>query len=127
MPAERRRLSARDVASVRAALEAERAQARARLAALSADFEGLLEAGRSIVADDEHDPEGATLALERAQVTTLAEQARAQLAELERAEARLQDGSYGLCAGCGQEIPLERLAARPTASTCIECASRKAR
>ena len=39
----------------------------------------------------------------------------------ERALARLADGSYGICQVCGARISGERLAARPTARTCVGC------
>ena len=50
-------------------LEAERAQARSLLAALTGDYDAIVEASRGSNADDEHDPEGATIAYERAQVS----------------------------------------------------------
>lgn len=44
------------------------------------------------------------------------------LRQLERAEQRLAEGSYGLCEGCGRPIPAERLEARPFATVCVACA-----
>ncbi|MBB2893428.1 TraR/DksA family transcriptional regulator [Flexivirga oryzae] len=104
-------------------LEAERQQASQRLAALTDDFDNVVEASRDSNADDEHDPEGATIAFERAQVSALAQQAREHLAEIDAALERLADGSYGSCARCGQPIAAGRLQARPTARTCIACAA----
>ncbi|MDX6277728.1 MAG: DnaK suppressor protein, partial [Nocardioidaceae bacterium] len=75
-------------------------------------------------ADDEHDPEGSTIAFERAQVGALIEQGERHLAELEAAESRISDGTYGRCAICGKDIAEARLEARPTARTCIVCANR---
>lgn len=95
-----------------------------RLAALAGDYDGIVEAVRDSNADDEHDPEGATIAFERSQVGTLVEDARHQLAEVEAARARLADGTYGTCERCGGPIGEGRLEARPTARTCIACASR---
>jgi RNA polymerase-binding transcription factor DksA len=71
--------------------------------------------------DDEHDPEGATLAFERAQTAALLSQARAHLGDLEEAMERLRAGTFGRCERCGDEIVLERLMARPTAQRCVEC------
>ena len=34
---------------------------------------------------------------------------------------RIEDGSYGYCVNCQQEIPIERLRANPSAETCIKC------
>ena len=50
-------------------------------------------------------------------------QARDRLAEIDAALARLDEGSYGVCERCGQPIGVERLAARPAATTCVRCAS----
>lgn len=49
--------------------------------------------------------------------------ARAEVAALRAALARLEDGSYGTCAECGEPISAGRLAALPTARTCVDCAS----
>ena len=107
---------------LRALLDAERARTQERVAALTRDFERIAESVAIGSTDDEHDPEGATIAFERAQIQALRDQAHAHLAELDRAEERLRDGGYGICAGCGQAIPVERLQARPTASRCVACA-----
>ena len=94
-----------------------------RLAALTGDYAGIVEASKDSNADDEHDPEGATIAFERSQVGTLVEEARHRLAEVEAAKARLADGTYGTCERCGEPIGEGRLEARPTARTCIRCAA----
>lgn len=44
------------------------------------------------------------------------------LAEVERAEERLAEGTYGVCVSCGSPIPDERLEARPFATLCVRCA-----
>ena len=94
-----------------------------RLAALTGDYAGIVEASKDSNADDEHDPEGSTIAFERSQVGTLVEDARHQLAEVDAARARLADGTYGTCEQCGEPIGEGRLEARPTARTCIRCAA----
>ena len=108
-------------------LAAERQAAAARLSALERDFGAIVEAAGQANADDEHDPEGATIAFERQHVAALLDQARGQLARVDAAMARLAAGSYGRCERCGQLIAPERLAARPTAATCIGCASKPIR
>jgi len=108
---------------LRSVLNAEREQTLDRLAGLTGNFDGIVQAARDSNADDEHDPEGATIAFERSQVGALVEQARAHLAEIEEAVARLDEGTYGVCERCGGEIALGRLQARPVARTCIGCAS----
>ena len=103
-------------------LLAERARARERVAALKREFAGLAEAASAAGTDDEHDPEGATLAFERQHAAALLEAAREQVAAAQAALRRLDEGRYGVCERCGQPIGAERLAARPTASTCVQCA-----
>jgi RNA polymerase-binding transcription factor DksA len=108
--------------NARELLLAEQRRARQRVAALEAEFAGLAEAASSAGTDDEHDPEGATLAFERQHAAALLQAARDQLAAVGAALQRLADGRYGLCERCGQPIGTERLAARPAALTCIRCA-----
>lgn len=108
----------------RAALEREREAAVRRLADLRADIDGVVAAREGANVDDEHDPEGATIAFERSQVDALARQAREHLREIDAALARLDAGDYGTCERCGRPISAGRLEARPTARTCIDCAGR---
>src|SRR5207342_3908416 len=103
-------------------LLAERARARERVAALEREFAGLSEAASSAGTDDEHDPEGATLAFERQHAAALLEAAREQMAAVDAALRRLDEGRYGVCDRCGQPIGADRLAARPAATACIRCA-----
>src|SRR3954453_1426912 len=113
-----------DAFDPRRALEEVRRRALARLAGLSDDYAGIVEASRDSNADDEHDPEGSTIAFERSQVGSLVAQARAQLEEVDAALARLDAGTYGHCEVCGGAIAAGRLEARPTARRCIGCAGR---
>jgi len=107
----------------RARLEEERRLSARRLSALTADYDGVVSASRDTNADDEHDPEGATIAFERSQVGALVAQAREHLAEVEAALERVDAGSYGRCERCGGPITAGRLEARPSARHCIPCAS----
>jgi RNA polymerase-binding transcription factor DksA len=74
--------------------------------------------------DDEHDPEGATVAFERAQASELLGRAQAQLAEVDAALGRLRRGTYGVCERCGTKIPADRLEAQPATRCCVGCATR---
>ena len=103
-------------------LAAERLQTLVHLEALHDDFDSLVEAITSSNSDDEHDPEGATLAFERAQVVALLAQFRSRLDDIDRAVELCEQGNYGICERCLEAIPAERLAARPAARTCIRCA-----
>jgi RNA polymerase-binding protein DksA len=109
--------------TARERLEKERRRTEQRLAALTSDYDGVVAASRDTNADDEHDPEGATIAFERSQVAALVRQAREHLAEIAAALTRLEAGSYGVCERCGQPIAAARLEARPTARRCVQCAS----
>ncbi len=109
-------------ASARARLAADRADTLARTAALGRDFDGIVAANALVAVDDEHDPEGASTAFERAHVAALMARAREHLEELDRALERLERGEYGQCEGCGGTIPPERLEIRPAATTCVRCA-----
>lgn len=111
-----------DSVALRGRLEADRAATAEQIESLRADWSKIVEASALVATDDEHDPEGSTIAFERSQVAALIVQARARLDDLDRAVDQLSRGSYGRCAGCGLPIGEERLAARPAARTCISCA-----
>src|SRR5260370_42321226 len=111
------------MATARELLRAEQSRAGRRVAALEREFAGLAEAASSAGTDDEHDPEGATLAFERQHAAALLEAAREQVAAVDAALRRLAAGRYGVCDRCGQPIGEDRLAARPAALTCIRCAA----
>jgi DnaK suppressor protein len=109
---------------VRERLEEEGRRARERVTALEREFAGLADAAGAAGTDDEHDPEGATLAFERQHAAALLEAAREQVAAVEAALARLAAGRYGVCDRCGQPIGAGRLEARPAATNCLRCAGR---
>jgi DnaK suppressor protein len=112
-----------DAAAVTAALAAERREVLALLADLTRGHGEIVAAALDSNQDDEHDPEGATIAFERAQVGALIDQGRRRLLEVDAAERRLAEGRYGRCEQCGAAVAPARLEARPTARTCIGCAS----
>jgi RNA polymerase-binding transcription factor DksA len=103
-------------------LAAERARTVQQITSLQRGFDDIVAASEQVATDDEHDPEGHTIAWERQQVAALLESARARLAEVELAIRRIEGGDYGRCEACGRPIPDERLEAVPTASRCVACA-----
>jgi DnaK suppressor protein len=103
-------------------LGAQRAAVQAQIEALTREFDAVVAASRQSNADDEHDPEGATIAFERQQLAALLDQARRRLADVDAAVTAVEAGTYGRCETCGRPIAAERLTARPTARTCIDCA-----
>ena len=85
-------------------LATENTQTLQRLADLRRDFDAMVAASRDTNADDEHDPEGATIAFERSQVEALVRQAQHHLEEIDAAIKRLDAGTYGTCELCGDAI-----------------------
>lgn len=100
-----------------------RNRAIARADALAADFDDIVTASADAVRDDEHDPEGSTIAFERSQVAALLADARAQAEELRLAAQRVDQPGAGRCERCGTPVPFERLLARPTTRRCVACAA----
>jgi len=103
-------------------LAEERAQTLRQIGSLRASFDDIVAAADQVATDDEHDPEGHTIAWERQQVAALLTAAEARLAELDAAAARARAGTYGICESCGAAIPAARLEVLPTTATCVDCA-----
>ena len=57
----------------------------------------------------------------------LRERERGLLAKIEEALQKIEQGVYGECENCGEEIGLKRLEARPVAELCIDCKSEQER
>lgn len=106
---------------------ARRAETVGQIRGLSADFAEIVSANALVAIDDEHDPEGASTAFERAHVAALLAQAEDRLTQLDRALERLRQGDYGQCLSCGKRIPAERLEVRPGTSVCVRCAAARSR
>lgn len=66
--------------------------------------------------------EGTSIAIERFTDVAVHGQLLQQLAAVEAALVRLDDGSYGTCERCGTQIPDERMEVVPWAATCVACA-----
>lgn len=94
-----------------------------QIASLEALVAAIVESAELVSTDDEHDPEGATIAYERAQAIALLGQARADLDALAATRLQLESGHLVACAKCGRDIDLERTEALPTASRCLRCAA----
>ena len=109
--------------SVRDAIEAEHRRIADQIVDLRQSFAGIVDAAELTSTDDEHDPEGATIAYERAQVFALLRRAEKDLASLDLALELVENGTAQICEACGGPIALERLLALPTTRLCIRCAS----
>ncbi|MBA3984371.1 MAG: TraR/DksA C4-type zinc finger protein [Acidimicrobiia bacterium] len=105
-----------------AAIEAARQRTRRQLTVLQRSFGDIVEATELDPPDDEHDPEGSTIAYERAQVSALVDQAKEDLKALDVAAQRVADGTATTCDRCRGTIAVERLIALPTTVVCVSCA-----
>ena len=117
-----RRLTDHDRRTIRSALVAELGRTEQQAASLARQFDDIVAAAEMSNTDDEHDPEGTTIAFERAQVSALHSQAIRDAAALRRTLADLDDEGFGACEQCGSPIGFERLVALPATSRCVECA-----
>lgn len=108
-----------ELAAAVAQLHAERAALGGRLAHLDSDMTALVEASRDSNADDEHDPEGQTIAYERSQLWAITTQVHEHVREVDAALERVDAGTYGYCEVCGGPIDVARMDARPTARACV--------
>ncbi|GAC52582.1 MULTISPECIES: TraR/DksA family transcriptional regulator [Gordonia] len=102
----------------------ERARTTALIESMSARLAAVIEATADAASDDEHDPEGTTLAVERGQLVAQLERSRVRLDEIDAALERVGRGSYGRCETCGTVIDPERLEVLPAARQCVRCAAR---
>src|ERR1700690_676004 len=107
-----------------ARLNSDRERTLSQIAELEREFAAIVASASDGAAggDDEHDPEGATVAFERQHVAALISQARAHLTAIDAALRKIDSGKYEICDKCGGPIGAERLAARPAALTCVNCA-----
>jgi len=120
-------MDAHDPEFARSRLNTDRDQVLGRIAELEREF-GTIVASASLGSaggDDEHDPEGATIAFERQHVAALIASARAHLAEIDAALRKVASGTYEICDICGGPIGAERLTARPASLTCVRCAGKR--
>jgi len=108
-----------DTEGIRSELEAKREELRAELGALThvtRDPSATIGFGKRV-------GEGTNEAIGRIERVGQAEALAATLADLERALAKLDEGTYGICDRCGALIPEQRLEARPWTALCVDCAA----
>ena len=111
-----------DISAARSRIADQRRALERRVATLTGSFDDVVSAATDVATDDEHDPEGHTIAWERQQIAAHLDLAHSELAALVDAEMRLDDGTYGICVVCGRGIAAGRLDALPATSTCVSCA-----
>ncbi|MFE4196771.1 TraR/DksA family transcriptional regulator [Paenarthrobacter sp. NPDC056912] len=112
-----------DVGRFRGLLEEERDRKLELVESLQSDIRSVNLARQDSNVDDEHDPEGSTIAFELSQASALLDQSRAGLEQINAALERIAAGGYGRCEICAAAIPEGRLEARPWTPFCVEHAS----
>lgn len=105
-----------DTASARARLASQLAELKQRQEHISQDLAEPPNADSSERAVEMEDDESL-----EAQASLIAR----EIASVERALTRIEQGAYGVCIRCGNEIAPKRLEARPEAALCIECARKE--
>jgi DnaK suppressor protein len=117
--------TAAELEQVRAGLDAEAGELRAEIARAAHD---IAAGGNGLVrdaGDDEADT--GTKTFEREHELALTRNAQDLLDQSERALARIDAGTYGICESCGQPIGKARLQAFPRATLCVTCKQRQER
>ena len=109
-----------DVAAVAEVLARKRAEVEAEMAGLTArpDQAGDISFGKRV-------GDGTSIAVERITQVAAHDRLRSVLAEVQRAQQKLAEGTYGECDVCGSPIPPERLEALPWTTRCVEDAARR--
>ena len=112
--------SAADTEKIRAALSDRRDELRTEYDQTIAEIAELQRDRLTDSAGDDQADTG-TKTFEREQEISLANSILERITQVERALERLDDGTYGWCERCGTPIPVERLAAFPSATLCVSC------
>lgn len=111
-------LSEATLSDLRASLEQERSDLRARLAEM-----GMLSGGE--LGFDQNFADSSQVTAERGEVEALAGSLREALTDVDAALVKLDNGTYGVCERCGQQISADRLEAKSAARLCMECATKR--
>lgn len=109
-----------DTASAKVALTEERAKIVHQMIEL-----GVTETGELTGDVDYGDgfADAAAATAERTEVLVVVESLKSQLTDIDAALARIDKGTYGVCAKCGSDIPTARLEFRPSSIYCVDCKS----
>ncbi len=118
-------MEALDIVALKDSLERERERVLEEIAEYErADAETLSDvSGENNYRDHMADQGSATFSRELD--LSLEQQTREVLAQIDRALARMEDGTYGICVRCGEPIAAARLEAMPEADLCIACKERE--
>jgi DnaK suppressor protein len=116
-----------DAAGFREELLAERRRVVDAIENLHSENPGSIEDETEDSPLDNHLAETATVTVDREIDYTLEENSEHVLAAIDAALKKIEDGTFGKCETCGQDIAEERLAAIPWATQCIDCRRREER
>ena len=94
-----------------------------QLSELGADESGNL---RSDLDFGEGFADAAATTAERTEVLGIVDSLKTHLDQVDASLARIEEGNYGVCSGCGIRIPPERMEARPISRNCVRCKSSRA-
>jgi len=114
-----------ELAEVRAALEGHVQRLGGEISQAESGLADLLRDSGDGAGDDQADAGAKTF--EREQEISLANNSREMLQQSERALARIDDGTYGICESCGNPIGKLRLQFFPRATLCVTCKQRQER
>ena len=117
--------TAAELTEVRDDLHGDRDRLRSELNLAEHELHDLMRDAGDGAGNDQADVGSTTF--ERDHEMSLANNARDMLAQTERALARIDDGSYGVCESCGQPIGKMRVMAFPRATLCLTCKQREER
>jgi DnaK suppressor protein len=117
--------TAAELAEVRGDLNTDRERLRSELNLAEVELHDLMRDAGDGAGNDQADVGSTTF--ERDHEMSLANNARDMLAQTEKALARIEDGSYGICESCGEPIGKMRLMAFPRATLCLSCKQREER
>ena len=115
----------KELAAVRAGLEADIVRLQGEISEAEVDLAGLMRDAGEGAGDDQADAGTATF--EREQEISLANNAREMCDQSRRALSRIAGGTYGACESCGSPIGKNRLLAFPRATLCLTCKSKQER
>jgi len=108
-------------------LQGERQKVLEAIEYLHAENPGSLKEETEEMPLDNHLAETATATLDREIDYTLEENSEHVLKAIDRALAKVETGTFGICETCGQPIAEDRLLAIPYATQCIDCKRREER
>jgi RNA polymerase-binding protein DksA len=117
--------TAAELAELRGELEADVVHLKKEIRDAEQEIVGLLRDGGDGAGNDQADVGSTTL--ERDHEMSLANNARDMLDQIQRALAKIDDGTYGVCESCGNAIGKGRLQAFPRATLCVSCKEREER